>query len=70
MRNSLDILKEIRAASRPTIGIAATPQNTDLEDPWKSKFGGAAFAQDPPVFLDEEYDQYEVLLTMGYGYYS
>lgn len=32
--------------------------------------GYADFAQDPPVFLDEEYDQYEVLLTMGYGYYS
>lgn len=31
--------------------------------------GYADFAQDPPVFLQEEYDQYEVLLTMGYGYY-
>lgn len=41
--NSLEILKEINAASRPSIGITAKPLDKDIDAPWKSKFGGTAF---------------------------
>jgi uncharacterized protein YwqG len=41
--HSLDILKEINAASRPSIGITAKPLDKDIDAPWKSKFGGVAF---------------------------
>jgi uncharacterized protein YwqG len=36
----------------------------------KTLIGGyGSSVQDPPVFLDEEYDQYEVLLKMDYEYH-
>lgn len=43
MIHSLNILKEISATRKPSIGIKATPLNADLESPWESKFGGGSF---------------------------